>query len=175
MQQPSSSPFGKPVASYRGKQEYAKQKQRNKIFKLKKKKCWYFCNSQWFSQTSQDLEKHLTVSGLKAMDSIHCLVLYNLQTPVLSTTTQKMKLLSKYIAWKQLWRTEQLLYIIQKVMAPVRENKFLQSAKARRTSNKPNNMKAIKKPCMPFFRRTATSSAVVCTTEIGPYMLVPSR
>lgn len=128
---------------------------------------------QRFSQTSQNEEKHLTVSGLKAMDSIHCLVLYNLQTPVLSTTPQKMRLLSKYIAEKQLRRTEQLLYIIQKVVASVRENHLLQSARARRTSNKPNNMKAMKKICMPFC--TVTSSAAVCDTEIGPYMHLPSR
>lgn len=61
-----------------------------------------------------------------------------------------MKLLSKYIAEKQLRRTEQLLYIIQKVMASVRENNFLQSARARRTSNKPNNMKDMKKIRMLF-------------------------
>lgn len=147
---------------------------KNKEIKyLNKKKCWYFCNLQWFSQTSQNLEKHLTASGLKAMDSIHCLVWYNLQTLVLSTTTQKMKLVSKYIAEKQLRRTEQLLYIIQKVMASMRENNFLQSARARRTSNKPNNMKAMKKICMPFF--TVTSSAVVCDMEIGPYMHLPSK
>lgn len=115
----------------------------------------------------------MTVSGLKAMDSIHCLVLYNLQTPVLSTTPQKMRLLSKYIAEKQLRRTEQLLHIIQKVVACVRENHLLQSARARRTSNKPNNMKAMKKICMPFC--TVTSSAAVCDTEIGPYMHLPSR
>lgn len=115
----------------------------------------------------------MTVSGLKAMDSIHCLLLYNLQTPVLSTTLQKMRLLSKYIAEKQLRRTEQLLYIIQKVVASVRENHLLQSARARRTSNKPNNMKAMKKICMPFC--PVTSSAVVCDTEIGPYTHLPSR
>lgn len=107
------------------------------------------------------------------MDSIHCLVLYNLQTPVLSTTPQKMRLLSKYIAEKQLRRTEQLLYIIQKVVASVRENSLLQSARARRTSNKPNNMKTMKKICMPFC--TVTSSVVVCDTEIGPYTHLPSR
>jgi len=106
------------------------------------------------------------------MDSIHCLVLYNLQTPVLSTTTQKMKLLSKYIAEKQLRRTEQLLYITQKVMASTRKNNFLQSARAR-TSNKPNNMKAMKKNRMPFF--TVTSSAAVHNVEMGPYMHLPSR
>lgn len=94
------------------------------------------------------------------MDSIHCLVLYNLQTPVLSTTTQKMKLLSKYIAEKQLRRTEQLLYIIQKVMASMRENNFLQSARARRTSNKPNNLKAMKKICMPFFHSNLLCSGM---------------
>lgn len=48
------------------------------------------------------------------MDSIHCLVLYNLQTPVLSTTTQKMKLLSKYITEKQLRRTDQFLHTVSK-------------------------------------------------------------
>lgn len=84
-------------------------KTKKKYTCIKKKDFLYFCNSQWFSQSSQDLGKYLTVSGLRAMDSIHCLVLYNLQTPVLSTTPLKMKLLSKYTAWKQLWRTEQLL------------------------------------------------------------------
>lgn len=84
-----------------------------------------------------------------------------------------MRLLSKYIAEKQLRRTEQLLYIIQKVVASVRENHLLQSARARRTSNKPNNTKAMKKICMPFC--TVTSSEVVCDTEIGPYMHLPSR
>lgn len=45
-------------------------------------------------------------------------------------------------------------------MAPVRENKFLQSAKARRTSNKPNNMKAIKKNLHAFL---STRSNLLCS------------
>lgn len=49
----------------------------------------------------QEMENFLTGSGLKAMDGIYCLVLYNLQTSVLSTTAQRMKLLSKYTARKQ--------------------------------------------------------------------------
>lgn len=97
------------------------------------------------------------------MDRIHCLLLYNLQTSVLSTATQKMKLLSKYIAKKtQHGGTEWLLYIIQKVMASVRENNFLKSAKGRRPLNTSHNMKAMKKICMAFFITHQLSSLLVC-------------
>jgi hypothetical protein len=63
------------------------------------------------------MENHLTGSGLKAMDGIHCLVLYNLKTSVLSTTTQRMKLLSKYSTQKQHRKTKPLLKPCKKVVS----------------------------------------------------------
>lgn len=56
-------------------------------------------------------------------------------------------------------------------MAPGRENKFLQSARARRTSNKPSNIKVTKKVLHASF---SAHSNLICT-EMGPYMLMPSR
>lgn len=56
-------------------------------------------------------------------------------------------------------------------MAPGRENEFLQSARARRTSNKPSNIKVTKKVLHASF---SAHSNLICT-EMGPYMLMPSR
>lgn len=63
------------------------------------------------------MENFLTGSGLKAMDGIYCLVLYNLQTSVLSTTAQRMKLLSKYTAQKQRRRANPPVTSCTKVVA----------------------------------------------------------
>lgn len=54
---------------------------------------------------------------LKAMDGIYCSVLYNSQTSVLSTTTQRKKLLSKYTAQKQHRRANSPLTSCKKVVA----------------------------------------------------------
>lgn len=71
------------------------------------------------------MENFLTGSGLKAMDGIYCLVLYNLQTSVLSTTAQQMKLLSKYTAQKQHRRANPPVTSCTKVVAQIGKTKYM--------------------------------------------------
>lgn len=117
------------------------------------------------------------MSGLKAMDSIRCLVLYNLQTPVLSTTTQKMKLLSKYITEKQRRITDQFLHTISKGDGLYERKQFSAVCQSyeniKQTKQREIYREKKKKPWFFFF--TVTSSAAAQDTDIGPYMQLPSR
>lgn len=108
------------------------------------------------SRTSQEEgETHLTLSGLVAMDWVHCLGLYNLQTPVLSASIQKTELISKYIGEKKILKRNStaLLHHLKGDGFQMGENNIQRLAKGMRTLNKSHNMQTMKKMPMVFFGR----------------------